>query len=349
MGYDRQMQITKPLSLVPEDLSADTQRRSLNRAVTALALGTIKKQNAETILRANWPNDARAGVLLKAAVSPLETSGLPGPVGLAPFKSLAPSSATVALFGRGTEVSLIGVSQLAIPSVAAPPQAGFVGEGQPIPNIDFDFAANKIGPLRKLALLATVTGELQVATAETASVIIGRVLSDAVSKSLDRAVFSTDAESEDQPAGLLHGVTAIPAAVVGASAMVQDISELVGSIADHGIDVADIVIIASPRPATVLQLLASPKFAAPILIGSGLSDGTVIAVAPAALTSALGAPRFQTSSAALVHHDSNPAGGALAGPSYSAFQQDLISLKLVSRAAWAIEAGGIAFIQHVAW
>ena len=65
-------------NLVPEDLNrnGDTQRRSLTRAITAIALAG-ESRSASAFLNRAWPNDAAAGLILRAAVSPTLTSNYP--------------------------------------------------------------------------------------------------------------------------------------------------------------------------------------------------------------------------------------------------------------------------------
>jgi len=140
---------------------------------------------------------------------------------------------------------------------------------------------------------------------------------------------------------LLHEAIEVPAAAAGAGAMVDDVANLVGSIADRGIDVAGVVLVAAPRQAITLKLCAGPAFDLPVLVGSGLDDGLVAVIAPIGLASALGSPRIEASRAGLVQYASSAVD--------SAFQQDLLSLRVVTSGAWAVEPGAVAFIERVNW
>ena len=51
--------------------------------------------------------------------------------------------------------------------------ATFVGEGLPAPSVQWSSAATVVGPARKILLLSAVTGEMESATLETASAVIG--------------------------------------------------------------------------------------------------------------------------------------------------------------------------------
>ena len=66
-----------------------------------------------------------------------------------------------------------------------------------------------------------------------------------------------------------------------------------------------------------------------------------------------GAVQVEVSNAAAVHYeDVTPlpiVDGTPAVPGRSAFQQDLIVLKLRARAAWCVQPGAIAVIENAKW
>jgi hypothetical protein len=47
--------------------------------------------------------------------------------------------------------------------------------------------------------------------------------------------------------------------------------------------------------------------------------------------------------------DSDPQPILTASPTRSAFQQDLIAVKVRGRAAWGVEAGGVQIVRDVSW
>jgi hypothetical protein len=88
----------------------------------------------------------------------------------------------------------------------------------------------------------------------------------------------------------------------------------------------------------------------------GLALKTVAAFAPAAVASGYReAPEIETSREALIHfEDTTPAaiigtGGTLAVPTRSAFQTDVIAIKVRGRAAWAVAPGGAQVVANVNW
>jgi hypothetical protein len=111
-----------------------------------------------------------------------------------------------------------------------------------------------------------------------------------------------------------------------------------------------------PREATIIKTKVGPKFDHQVLATLGLPAKTVACFAPAAVASGYqGAPQIETSLTATVHfEDSSPAdivgpGGAVATPTFSAFQTHLISIRVRARAAWAVAPDGAQVINDVNW
>lgn len=346
-------------ALVPEDIQQGgiRERRSWHRAITAQALASLQRCDPATVLKTAWASDDRAALILRAAQNPTSTDDFPAFDKTGLFQSLAPSSAALQLFERGLKLDLAGITTIRIPNIAnLPPAPIFVGEGKPAPNVRWAFDATVLGPTRKVLILAAVTGELENATPDSSAALVGRVLADSANKSIDAVAFGTAAADEDQPAGLLHGVTPIAAAADGPDAMVEDLGALTGAIGEAGVDTTEAVFVASPREATIIKTKVGPKFDYPILSTLGLPAKTVACFAPAAVASAYqDAPQIETSKTATVHlEDGSPldivgSDGALALPTKTAFQTDLISIRVRARAAWAVTPGGAQVINNVNW
>lgn len=350
-----------PVPLRPDRAAYEAdQRRSLTRAITSMALGGHR--DAEAVLQRAWPHDPVAGLLLKAAVSPTSTSSYPSYATTKTLPALAPQSASMKLFAQVTSIDLAGVSTIRIPNVALAPQPGFIGEGAAAPLAQFSLGGVDLGPARKILIQAAVTGELENATPEAASAIIGRELAAAVAKSMDAAVFSNVAASSVRPAGLLFAVTPITATTPGASdleAAAADLAALAAEIADRGIDPTGMVIVAAWPQAMKLQLLSGANFANAIIGTPALADGTVVGVAPGGVfVGYSGAPEIETSREALAHfEDTTPlpistgtqGSGVLATPARSAFQTDSLIIKVRARCAWVAVPGAIQLVQSVGW
>ena len=347
-----------PIPLRPDFAEAQRlERQSWHRAVAASVLAVLKGADSTEVLKSAWPTDQRAALILRAAQSPTSTDDFPAFDKTGLFQSLAPSSAALQLFERGLKLDLSGVNTIRIPNIASwEPQPIFVAEGAPGPNVQWGLGKTTLGPTRKILIMAATTEELENATPETASVVIGRLLSDASTKSIDTIAFGTAAEDDAQPAGLLHGVTPLVAAAAGTDAMIEDLGALTGAIGAASIDTTGAVFICSSREATVIKAKVGPKFDYPVFATLGLPTKTVACFAPAAVASGYqDAPQIETSKTATVHFDdSSPAdivssGGTVAAPTLSAFQTNLISIRVRARAAWAVTPGGAQVINSVNW
>src|SRR5262249_12733366 len=91
--------MTRHPTLVPEDYrNGFAERRSVQRVLAAKRLGAARRATPADILRAAWPGDGQAAMLLKAASPPLTTADYPQIQVTALLRSLAPSSAALKLF-----------------------------------------------------------------------------------------------------------------------------------------------------------------------------------------------------------------------------------------------------------
>jgi hypothetical protein len=138
--------------------------------------------------------------------------------------------------------------------------------------------------------------------------------------------------------------------------MAQDLGALIGAIGAASIDPTGAVFVCPPREATILKTRVGPKFDSPILTTLGLPPKTVACFAPAAVASGYQeAPQIETSRQAVYHAEATSpaeivdAGGALAAPTVSTFQTDVISIKVRARSAWAVSPGGAQVVQNVNW
>jgi len=354
--------MNKPLgaiSLRPAyDDALHLERRSWLRVIAVHALATAQNEYPATMLRRTWPRDERAALILKGAVSPTTTVDFPPSDMVATFRSLAPGSAALQLFDFGLKLDMTGVSTVRVPNVAGlPPQPVFVGEGKPAPSLQWTFGAAVVGPVRKILVLSAVSDELENATPESAAAVIGSVLAAATVKSVDTVAFDANAGDAVRPPGLLNGVTPLTGTAGGGmAAMVADLSALVEAIGGAGIDPNDVVFVAPPHQATTMKATLGLKFTNPILTTLGLPAKTVAAFAPAAVASGYqGTPTVETSKEAVVHfEDTTPADistppNTVAAPSRSAFQTNVISVRVRANAAWGVAPGGAQVVQSVSW
>jgi hypothetical protein len=205
--------------------------------------------------------------------------------------------------------------------------------------------------------LSALTRETQEASAGTAEAIISNALAVAAEQSLDAALLGSAAASAIAPAGILHGVTAIPSAgKVGAEGVADDLALLAGAIGGNGIASDDMVIVSTPSLAMKIRVLASPKFGNIVLSSSALAAGVVIGIVPQGLvTGYSGNVTVEASKSAVVHfEDATPAdivtgAGAAAVPVKSALQVDMTILRVRGWCAWVVHPGAVASISGAAW
>jgi hypothetical protein len=257
---------------------------------------------------------------------------------------------------------MTGFTTITIPSVgtAASLLPVFVGEGQLSPAFMWNFSKTTLGPVRKILALAGCTGELENASPDVASQIIGRVSSDRVSVSMDKVVLGVQSDDGTTPQGLLNGVASLPpaASTDQLSNMVTDIGNMVHAIGLAGISPADVVFIAGPREAIQLQSRLIGSGAVTVLTTLALPIKTVVCVAPAALASGYqGPPTVETTKeSTYVEADTSPPAigtpgspNTIGAPTRSLFQTHGIGIRVRAKAAFVAASGGVQWIQNVAW
>jgi hypothetical protein len=342
------------------------ERRAIERSLAGCVLAKIHNARPIQFVERQWSDDSRAAILTRAAVSPDSTTGSASALSVArvsPLLLIAPPSAAAKLFDRALKVDLTGIAQVNVPHVAAHPAPLFVGEGEPIPVVQAATSGAVIGPAHKLAFIIGITNELDEATPETASVVLGRLMGEAAAKSLDAYVFDANPADATRPAGLLNGVTQLSAAVNQATTLDQ-ISAGIGLFAqafsDAGINSDNMCLITSPRSAW--QFLLTRGFQtlpSPVLMSPAITPGTVIAVVPEAIGSGYAStPEVEVAKMHAVHFDDTipqqigtpGSPNVIATPTRSFFQQDMLAVKLRVKCAWAsLQPGAVQFMTGILW
>jgi hypothetical protein len=121
----------------------------------------------QSILKSFWRDDDDADVVLRAAQSPLTTTGtFPAIQATKVLPMLGPDSASSKLLAMGANLSLDGIATVKIPYIGGagrPKQPAFIAEGSPIPIANLSTNAATLGPTCKIAIGAAVSTELQAA------------------------------------------------------------------------------------------------------------------------------------------------------------------------------------------
>jgi hypothetical protein len=336
------------------DIDAMTalDRRAILRAITALAVAAVRTADPVVILKSAWPDDRQAASVLRAVSNPATTADYPvaNVVGL--FRSIAPKSAALELFSLGRSIDLTGLNTVSIPHVGLLPAAPFVAEGAPGPVLQTPTSGFVVGPTRKILIMAGVTRELDQATPQGAVNIVAAILGDAAAKSLDAAAFGSAAASATAPAGLLNGVTPLTAstAVPLIDAMFEDVGNLAEAIGDNDIDVNELVFVGGPKQAVAMKMFLGDRFDYPIFSSVALKGSLAAFAAPAVASAYAELPQVETSRESTLQFQDPPVADPLtAGPTLSAFQQELINIKVRGRAAWGVQPGGAQVVTSVSW
>jgi hypothetical protein len=343
--------------IVPEDLNGSSIT-PLVRAAIAVGLGALDRRTGSVAdhARRRFGDDRLVGFVLRAATSPASLAGNPdlARIVISYLAALTPVSAGADLLARGIGLNFNGAAQISVPGIAIP-TAGFVGEGQPIP---VQMAPTSAGPTLmpfKLAVITSLTREIM--ESSNAETLVRQVLIESTGPALDTVLFSNTAAASDRPAGLLHGIAALTPAAPGekAQAIVDDLQALalaIAPVAGNG----NIVLIGSPDAAVALRLRLPQTVEWPVLTSAALPARTIIAVAAAAVVSAVeGTPEITASAVAEFHRETAPApivttAGTVASPVGSLYQTDEVGLKLRWPISWALRSSaGLAWISGVNW
>jgi hypothetical protein len=334
---------------------ASENRRSFTRACVAKILMTKRKASPLNYLQSIWSDDETAQRILKGITTPTSRADFPEAQAVHILPMLAPNAASSKLLALGTVLDLAGLSSILLPFVGGsgrPPQPVFVPEGSPAPVVDLTTNATKLGPANKISFAAAVSNELQQASAESAERIVSLALSASVEQGMDVALFGGSAATSSQPAGLLYNVTPITSsAETGEVGIAEDLGAIADAIGASGISTDDLVFVCTPSLAIKILFLAGPLFQNRVFSSAMLAAGTIVGIAPSGLAVGYtGAVEIETSAGGTLHMESTTPlpivseTGTVAAPTMSAFQQNLIFLKIKAWCAWAIAPGAVACV-----
>ncbi|MDF0521586.1 phage major capsid protein [Bradyrhizobium yuanmingense] len=300
-------------------------------------------------------------MLLKAATSPATTSsstwaGSLASAAVADFISvMGGASAAATVFGSGHQFTFDHTNGIAMPGVVADANiAGFVGEAAPIPVKGLSFDGPRL-ERRKFATIVPFTREIFEHSTPNIEAIVRTVLTESLGLATDAALFSDSAGSAIRPPGLLLGIAPLTpsTATNPQDAMVADITVLVSAVAPIG----EAVLVAATDQAVALRL-RQHRETYTVLPSAALAAGTVIAIAPNGLASAIDAvPRFELASEATLVMD-DAAGpistvgtpNVVAAPARSLFQSDTIALRVILQVSWGLRSPlAISFLTGASW
>jgi hypothetical protein len=329
----------------------------LARAVIAKAVARIERRNDDaTILRARWPDDPLAPLVLRAASRPftLTTDAALGRSVVADLIStIGPIGAGARLLQAGMSLVFDQETTIYVPALeATADKVSFVAEGAPIPVRMLTSGAVALEP-RKMAVIVALSAEML--SGSNAEALVTDALIRSVGLSLDSALFDSAAADEVRPPGLRHAITALAASAntEPAEAMIEDVTSLAVAVGPIG---GPIMFVASPERAVAISLRARREFPFTVLGSPAIAAGDLIAIAVNGLASAVDArPEIETSKLATVHMNDAPApivdnAGVVAAPTRSLWQGDTVGIKLRFNASWALrDPRGLAWLTATAW
>jgi hypothetical protein len=170
-----------------------------------------------------------------------------------------------------------------------------------------------------------------------------------VGLALDNVLFDSNAADAVRPAGLRHGIAAVPSSAgTGTEAMIADLGAVSGSVAICSGPIA--VVVAPERAIAIgLRLPRDPPFA---VYGSpGVNAEDVIAIAVNGVGAAVDSvPQIEMSRVTTLDMESPAQPILTGGPIRSLMQTDTAATKLRFGASWALrDPRALAWLTTTAW
>jgi hypothetical protein len=357
-------------ALVPEDRDRNGNAKramatSFVRAATASLIAANNKHMVprEQIAAKVWPDDRNVGLVIRTATAPADTvtpgwAGAMTNVGAVAdlLSVLAPAYAGPALLARCLSLQWPnGVSGLSVPTLdTSPNYARWVGQGQPFPVMDFVSSRVTVNP-KKIGAIATFSREIFNYSTPAIEALVRLAISESLGLAIDQRLFSNSAADAVSPPGILGAALGASNDPIPSECMASDVAEIIATVSSVAGN-SSIVLIASPRQAAGLRVRTDIDF--PTLSSSALPDKSIAAVATNALFSVGdSAPQFEASLEAVYHAEGStpapivPQGSSqISSPVVSAWQQDIVALKVRFSINWALRnSAGAAWITGTSW
>jgi hypothetical protein len=344
--------VPNPLPLrVDRSAVQERSMQALTRACISVAYARLNPGSSSRAILQRWGDEAdRVERVMKAASTPAMTTTWGSQfatISVALLSNLIGSSAAADLFGRAIALTFNGAAQINMP-VLTIAQANFVKQGDAIPVIAGNVAIQTTLLPYKFAVITALTREM--VESSNAEQLVRIALLEATGPALDAKLFDANPAITDlRPGGLLFGVTPLtPTTGGGFDAMVGDLSKLAASVAGKAGN-NGFCYVASPKQAVSIGL-STLRDVAPVLVSTTLAAGTIICVANNGVVFAADDPVIDTTTAASWHSDTAPVPIGTTPPVYTAFQKDILGLRLKWPIAWAVrDPAAVAVMNSVTW
>jgi hypothetical protein len=336
---------------------SSARTRSLARA--AIAIGQNRDEGAANYAKRTWPDDRTAlEIIQRATVSPASTTSLTtfNATRISSLTDiLGPSTAAAAIFRTAMAVAFDNYQQVWVPGVAASAtNVAFVLQGNPIPVEQYDLSGGvTLTAGTKIGFISAITREL--VEGSNAEAVVSAKMREDFTLGLETILLDATAGTATRPAGLRYNVNKTTAATGGGiSALAGDLSTLGAKVAAVGGN--EIMFVAAAKEAIRAKCLLPSSFPYPILPSGGLSDGTLVAIAPRALCVASTDARLDVRKEGVLVMDTAPSAFSTAGtpntvaaPIRSVWQSDCVAIRLLADCVWGWRGAGIAWTDTVTW
>jgi hypothetical protein len=338
-------------------LLAARQTRSFVRAV--LAMGQ-QQGDATEFAKAAYPDDHEAHrIVQRTAVAPASTTSLTS-LSATRISSLVdilgPATAAAAIFRAAMPVVFERYAQIWVPGVAASSSnVAFVLQGNPLGVESYDLSGGvTLTAGMKIGFISVLTREIM--QGSNAEAVVDAKMREDFTLGVETLLLDSTVGSATRPAGLRYGVNKTTAATGGGiTALAGDLSTLGSKVAAVGGN--DIIFIAAAKEAIRAKCLLPASFPFPIYPSGGLSDGTLVAIAPRALCVASSEARLDVRNEVTLHMDTSPtplSTGSTAAPIEAypirgLWQTDCVSIRLMADCTWGWRGAGIAWTDTVTW
>jgi HK97 family phage prohead protease len=354
-------------------------RDHLVRAMTVHLIAKMQGRHIDDVLRERYPGDEATGIVLKAAMTPAQTTvagwaaelvniAIADFLGQLPIMAIYPKLAAKGpryTFGQNGVIKVPGRS--ATPTI----NGSFIGEGQPIPVRKLGLSAITLTP-KKMGVISEFTREMGLHSTPAIEGVIRQAINDDTAVAVDTVLIDATAADTIRPAGLRSGVSGLTpsAATTRIDKIIADISALMAPIiaARGG---RDLVLLCNPAQKLAMSWAITPNgqfiFADGELSSRGLavvSSTTMpatqlIMVDAADFASVTGdTPEFDVSDVATIHEeDTTPlpigtvgAPATVAAPVRSLWQTASIGVRMLLDMNWAMRRTSmVSWMTGVTW
>jgi hypothetical protein len=334
--------------------------KSFVRAV--LALGQ-DHQPAGEYCKANWPDDTAAHRIALTQRTAVETTSTSNQTMFSATRIssltdvMGPSTAARAILLGAMPVDPGSYQQVWVPGISASASnVAFIKQASAIPVEQYDLSGGvMLTTGMKIGFISVLTREVMDST--NGEAVVSAKMTEDFALGFETLLLDATAASDTRPAGLRNGVNKKTATSGGGiSALATDLGLIGGTVAAVGSN--DIIFVASAKEAIRARCLLPAGFPYPIYPSGGLSDGTLVAIAPRALAVASGAPRLDVRREAVLHMSTTPTEllstdatpGVVSFPVRDLLSTDCVAIRLIcSDLCWGWRGAGIAWTDTVTW